>query len=136
MGKSSKSWKSPYESHQALLSVADTTLSSSRNLLAEDLLSNDPERGHDERDTRLFLIDKLEVPDKNRAWFEAINMAVRSHMNSSDYDASHDYEHIQRVVMNANRLWRAENHREEFHNVDPTAIYVAAMVHEIGNEKY
>jgi uncharacterized protein len=136
MGKSSKSHRSPYENYKALPSVADTHQSSSRNSLAEYLLSNDPDHGHDERDTRLFSIDKLEIPDRHRKWFESINMAVHNTLKSEQYDVSHDYEHIQRVVMNANRLWRAEHHREEFHNVDPVVIYVAAMVHGIGNEKY
>jgi hypothetical protein len=57
-------------------------------------------------------------------------------MNSLVYNASHKYEHIQRVVMNANCVWRVENHHEMFHNVDLLVIYVAAMVHDTGNEKY
>jgi uncharacterized protein len=38
--------------------------------------------------------------------------------------------------MNANRLWLAEKHHEEFHTVDSLVVYVAAMVHDIGNGKY
>ncbi|RMZ67157.1 hd domain-containing [Pyrenophora seminiperda CCB06] len=92
------------------------------------------------RDTRLLSIDRLmdgkKVSDKDRTWFAKINMAVRELMNSPVYDASHDYEHIQRVVMIAHRLWMAEKHRDEFSNVDPFVIFVAAMVHDVGDEKY
>jgi uncharacterized protein len=38
--------------------------------------------------------------------------------------------------MNAHRLWHAEKDREVFRNVDPLVVYVAAMVHDIGDGKY
>jgi hypothetical protein len=103
--KSTKSYNSPYEAYKPLPSVTSVpSLASSANSLAANFLSRESPHLHDERDTRLFSLDKLEISDKHRKWFEAINMAVRDVMNSAEYDASHDYEHIQRVLMNANRL--------------------------------
>jgi uncharacterized protein len=98
------------------------------------------QRPNNERDTRLFSLEKLTegttVADKHKIWFEKINVAVRTLMNSSDYDLSHDYEHIQRVVMNAHCLWTIEKDHDEFRNVDPVVIFVAAMVHDVADEKY
>lgn len=135
-GKSSKSSKSPY---QTMSSIADE-LPSSQHSSAFSSVDSAPKRLNDERDTRLISLDKLmygaTVTDKDRRWFEKINVAVRTVMNSADYDPSHDYEHIQRVIMNAHHLWVAEKDREVFHNVDPLVIYVAAMVHDVGDDKY
>jgi len=90
-----------------------------------------------ERDTRLFSLDKLlngnKVSEKDRQWFDKINMAVRQLTNSPEYNTNHDYEHIQRVVNNARRIWLAEKHRDEFSHVDRLVIFVAAMVHNIGD---
>jgi uncharacterized protein len=135
-GKSSKSPKSPYET---MSSIADQA-PSSHDSSAFGLVENTPNHRNDERDTRLISLDKLmkgaTVAEKDKRWFEKINIAVRARMNSSDYDPSHDYEHIQRVVMNAHHLWLAEKDREVFRHVDPLVIYVAAMVHDIGDAKY
>jgi uncharacterized protein len=135
-GKSSKTSKSPYKT---MSSIADQ-LPSSHGSSSLSSFQNNPKRRNDERDTRLISLDKLMggtvVADKDRRWFEKINIAVRTMMNSSDYDPSHDYEHIKRVVINAHRLWFVEMDREVFRNADPLVIFVAAMVHDVGDEKY
>ena len=38
--------------------------------------------------------------------------------------------------MNAHRIWQADKDKEEFRNVNPLVIYIAAMVHDVANEKY
>ncbi|KAL1795875.1 hypothetical protein ACET3X_006099 [Alternaria dauci] len=135
-GESSKTAKSPSET---MSSVADQ-LGSSHGSTPLSSVKSDTKRRNDERDTRLISLDKLmdgtTVADKDRHWFEKINMAVRDKMNSSTYDPSHDYEHIQRVVINAHRLWHAEKDRDVFRNVDPLVVYVAAMVHDVEDRKY
>ncbi|KAG9195576.1 hypothetical protein G6011_00697 [Alternaria panax] len=135
-GKSSRTSELPYET---MPSIADQLPSSNSSSRLSSVKSH-PKRRNDERDTRLISLDKLmdgaTVADKNRRWFEKINIAVRAQMNSSDYDCSHDYEHIQRVVMSAHRLWHAEKDHEVFRNIDPLIIYVAAMVHDVGDGKY
>jgi uncharacterized protein len=135
-GKPSGTPKLPYETTS---SVADQ-LPSSHSLSPLSSVKSNTKRRNDERDTRLISLDKLmdgaAIADKDRRWFEKINIAVRAKMNSSAYDPSHDFEHVQRVVMNAHRLWHAEKDREVFRNVDPLVVYVAAMVHDIGDGKY
>ena len=103
-GKPSGTSKSSYET---ISSVADQLPSSHSSSPLSSVKSN-TKRRNDERDTRLISLDKLMdgavIADKDRRWFEKINIAVRTKMNSSAYDPSHDFEHVQRVVMNAHRL--------------------------------
>ncbi|KAI4706866.1 hypothetical protein J4E89_008564 [Alternaria sp. Ai002NY15] len=124
---------------ETLSAIADEAFSSHSSSLFSSVKSA-PQRRNDERDTRLLSLDKLMsgtmIAEKNKHWFEKLNVAVRTLMNSSDYDPSHDYEHIQRVVLNAHRIWSAEKHREEFRNIDPLVIYVAALVHDVADDKY
>jgi uncharacterized protein len=135
-GKSAKTSKSPIET---LSSITDD-LTSSHSPSPFTSSNSTTQRANNERDTRLFSLEKLTegtaVTDKHKIWFEKINVAVRTLMNSSDYDPSHDYEHIQRVVMNAHHLWTNEKDRDEFRNVDPLVVFVAAMVHDVADEKY
>ncbi|KAI4946447.1 hypothetical protein J4E91_007135 [Alternaria rosae] len=135
-GKYTKPTKAPTAT---LAAIADEAFSSHSSSPFSSLKSH-PQRRNDERDTRLLSLDKLingtAVTEKHRLWFEKLNIAVRTLMNSSDYDPSHDYEHIQRVVLNAHHIWGAEKHREEFCNIDPLVIFVAAMVHDVADDKY
>jgi uncharacterized protein len=135
-GKSTTPVKSPVDT---LSSIADDD-HSSHSSSPFSSLKRPIQRRNDERDTRLLSVEKLTngvaVADKDKRWFEKINIAVRALMNSSDYDPSHDYEHIQRVVLNAHHIWVAEKHHDKFRNVDPLVIFVAAMVHDVADEKY
>jgi uncharacterized protein len=92
------------------------------------------------RDTRLLDLDALMDDDPitahQRDWFARVNLAVLDHMNGPTYDASHDYEHCIRVVNNAHRLWKAEKHHDWAREIDPLVMYTAALVHDIGDEKY
>ncbi|KAH7073766.1 hypothetical protein BKA63DRAFT_576096, partial [Paraphoma chrysanthemicola] len=81
-------------------------------------------------------MDNTPLTSDQRAWFSRINTAVLKHMNGPTYDASHDYEHIVRVVKNAHRIWLAEKQQPRARDIDPLVMYTAALVHDIGAEKY
>ena len=92
------------------------------------------------RDLRLLDFSKLlvdvEVSEEQSAWFERVNAGVEKYMNGPDYDASHDYEHCIRVVWNSHRLWQAEKHHGWAKDVDPIVVYLAALIHDVGDHKY
>ncbi|KAF1844551.1 uncharacterized protein K460DRAFT_376211 [Cucurbitaria berberidis CBS 394.84] len=52
------------------------------------------------------------------------------------FDASHDYEHIQRVVALAHRIYTAHEKDDWTRGIDKTVLYVACMVHDVGDSKY
>lgn len=111
----------------------------------------------EDRNFRLFDMDKLEIPEKQRPLFLALNKAVRDYMYQDRYDPSHDYEHVQRVVMFARKLYVEETDPQpaaSFNNfvrkllgrnmdtsrvspdLDVTTMYLAAMMHDVGEPKY
>ena len=61
-------------------------------------------------------------------------------MNGAAFDPSHDYEHIQRVVALAHKIYTRElSHASSsswIHKVDVTVMYLGAMMHDVGNPKY
>jgi uncharacterized protein len=79
--------------------------------------------------------EKLHIHPKHWKMFGDINMAVMQYMSSSTFDLSHDYEHVERVVMLAHKIY--EQHRDDHwaRDVDKTVLYIACMVHEIGDPK-
>lgn len=137
-GKSAHSPQSPQEPSSLIADDHSVSQSQSSSLFTSVISTNLQQ--DDQRDTRLFSLSKLigdaSINEKDKLWFEKINIAVRALMNSSDYDTSYDYEHIQRVVMNAHHLWHAENYRDEFRNVNALVVFVAAMVHDVADDKY
>ncbi|KAF9732222.1 hypothetical protein PMIN06_011471 [Paraphaeosphaeria minitans] len=89
------------------------------------------------RNRLLFNMDKLEIPPQHRDMFLAVNKLVRDYMYGERYDPSHDYEHIQRVVKNAYELHTAEKAAGRLPpNLDVTTMYLAAMMHDVGETKY
>ena len=82
-------------------------------------------------------MDKLGIPFNERGLFLAVNKLVLEYMNGSQYDPSHDYEHIQRVVKYTHDLYVAEM---KAGRVDPTlnvtTMYLSAMMHDVGEPKY
>ncbi|KAK3216606.1 hypothetical protein GRF29_1g390197 [Pseudopithomyces chartarum] len=90
------------------------------------------------RSLLLFDMDKLGIPRENRPLFLALNKAVREYMYHERYDPSHDYEHIQRVVMFAHKLYTEEMRlrlqKESWMNI--TTMYLGAMMHDVGEPKY
>lgn len=59
-------------------------------------------------------------------------------MYGPKYDPSHDYEHIQRVVSLAYRIYTSEctSNQVLASTLDPLVIYLACMVHDVGEPKY
>lgn len=56
---------------------------------------------------------------------------VRTYM--ANYDPSHDYDHIRRVVRLAQRLHAAEPASPPR---DPAVVHLAALLHDVGDKKY
>jgi uncharacterized protein len=54
----------------------------------------------------------------------------------SNYDNSHDYHHILRVVSNSNRLLHAELKANPSTTYDTSALFLAALLHDVGDRKY
>ncbi|KAJ8118810.1 hypothetical protein OPT61_g295 [Boeremia exigua] len=66
--------------------------------------------------------------------FAAINAYVHTYM--SQYDNSHDYQHILRVVSNANRILQDESKINSSTSYDTTSLFLAALLHDVGDHKY
>ncbi|CAK7201165.1 hypothetical protein SEUCBS139899_003868 [Sporothrix eucalyptigena] len=64
---------------------------------------------------------------------ESITAAVRIHM--SQYDGSHDFNHIRRVVGLARHLAKAYQDAEK-KPVDERVVALAALLHDVGDRKY
>lgn len=54
----------------------------------------------------------------------------------SQYDNSHDYQHILRVVSNANRILQDELKTDPSASYDITSLFLAALLHDVGDHKY
>ncbi|KAF2243326.1 hypothetical protein BU26DRAFT_570026 [Trematosphaeria pertusa] len=90
------------------------------------------------RSQKLFDMNKLRIPEAQRPMFRAVNEAVRDYMYGDHLDPSHDYEHIQRVVNNAHKILQSERivRPAWTARIDPVVVYLAAMVHDVGEPKY
>ncbi|KAF2154909.1 hypothetical protein K461DRAFT_291813 [Myriangium duriaei CBS 260.36] len=60
--------------------------------------------------------------------------AVKDYM--SNYDASHDWDHILRVLSLAKKMVRKENEPVGPLKLDPKTVYLAAICHDLGDHKY
>ena len=58
---------------------------------------------------------------------------VRTYM--SNYDPSHDFNHIRRVIRLAQQLYAAEAAAATA-ALDPTIVHLAALLHDVGDKKY
>lgn len=101
--------------------------------------SNSVEDTHDAltilSDDPLFDLAALSVPLLDHSWFVAVNTAIRNY--SSTLDASHDYQHVRRVVANAHLLLAKEKKKHKWaRNIDPVVVWVACMTLHIGIEQY
>jgi uncharacterized protein len=100
------------------------------------LAGGDSDEAINNRSHQLLDPRKLNIPAKHGEMFKAVNLAVMSYMYGPLFDASHDYEHIQRVVSLAFKIY--EEHKDDHwaHDIDRTVMYVACMVHDVGDAKY
>ncbi|KAH9878737.1 hypothetical protein IAQ61_002011 [Plenodomus lingam] len=76
----------------------------------------------------------LPIPPSSLPLFTAINTYVHTYM--SQYDNSHDYAHILRVLSNTHLIHTSELHIHPTTPYDPTALYLAALLHDVGDHKY
>jgi uncharacterized protein len=79
-------------------------------------------------------VPKVPVPPGHKDLFTSINQFVHTYM--SNYDNSHDYHHILRVVSNANRILQAELKANPSTTYDTSALFLAALLHDVGDRKY
>jgi len=84
-------------------------------------------------------LDQLPVPrvpirEEDKRLFASINGFVHQYM--SNYDNSHDYQHILRVLSNTNRIHQAELKADPSATYDTTAMFLAAALHDVGDHKY
>lgn len=84
--------------------------------------------------TSAHLAPQVPIRDEDKELFIRINAYVREYM--SKYDNSHDYNHILRVVSNANRILQAEIKIEPSTQYDSTTLFLAALLHDVGDHKY
>ena len=79
-------------------------------------------------------VPQVTIAPDHEALFIAINAYVHSYM--SQYDNSHDYQHILRVLSNANSILKAETETTPATFYDTTALFLAALLHDVGDHKY
>jgi len=79
-------------------------------------------------------VPQVPIEEKYKPLFASINAFVHNYM--SKYDNSHDYAHILRVVSNANRILQAELSRNPCVTYDTTTLFLAALLHDVGDHKY
>jgi uncharacterized protein len=79
---------------------------------------------------------KVPINDKHKALFTSINEFVYAYMSQPGHDNSHDYQHILRVTSNANRILEAELKANPSVSYDTTALFLAALLHDVGDYKY
>ncbi|KAL0260420.1 hypothetical protein SLS55_004107 [Diplodia seriata] len=76
----------------------------------------------------------LKTPvDESKVLIESVEAYVEKYM--SRYDASHDFDHVRRVLGLAKYIL-AETQKNAQGVLDETAIYLAALVHDVGDHKY
>lgn len=76
------------------------------------------------------------IREEHKTLFESINTFVHAYMSGPGHDNSHDYHHILRVLSNAHRLLQAEQKTTPNQVFDTSAIYLAALLHDVGDYKY
>lgn len=80
-------------------------------------------------------VPQVPISTSDTALFKAINTYVHAYM--SQYDASHDYQHILRVLSNANLILQAETKtRPPSTPYNTTSLFLAALLHDVGDHKY
>lgn len=78
----------------------------------------------------------IPVSEEDKPLFESVNAFVHAYMSQPGHDNSHDYDHILRVLSNANRLLQAESKINPNIKYDTTALFLATLLHDVGDHKY
>jgi uncharacterized protein len=79
-------------------------------------------------------VPQLPIPSTDKPLFTSINTFVYTYM--SQYDNSHDYNHILRVLSNTYRILQTELKTNPSTTYDTTALFLAALLHDVGDHKY
>jgi uncharacterized protein len=79
---------------------------------------------------------KVPINEKHKALFTSINEFVHAYMSQPGHDNSHDYQHILRVTSNVNRVLEAELKANPSAEYDTSALFLAALLHDVGDHKY
>jgi uncharacterized protein len=79
-------------------------------------------------------VPQVPVRASDKPLFASINTFVYEYM--SKYDNSHDYQHILRVLSNTFRILLNEVECNPSIIYDQTALFLAALLHDIGDHKY
>ena len=81
-------------------------------------------------------VPQVPLPASDAPLFAAINDYVYNYMSSPSHDASHDYQHVLRVLSNAHKILLAERAARPNVDYDATSVYLAALLHDVGDHKY
>jgi len=81
-------------------------------------------------------VPQVPIDEKHNELFTSINEYVYAYMSQPGHDNSHDYQHILRVVSNANRVLQAELKANPPVTYDSSALFLAALLHDVGDRKY
>lgn len=70
------------------------------------------------------------------AYKEKVLEYVKAHMSSSQFDASHDWSHIERVLCRALAILAVESSRPDAPAYNEEVVYLAALMHDVVDHKY
>jgi len=79
---------------------------------------------------------QVPIDENYKELFASVNEYVHAYMSQPGHDNSHDYQHIMRVTSNANRILDAELKANPSTSYDNTALFLAALLHDVGDRKY
>ncbi|MCJ1394317.1 hypothetical protein MMC18_007195 [Xylographa bjoerkii] len=75
-------------------------------------------------------------PSSPAALITRVKEFVKKYMSQPQYDASHDYNHILRVLALAEHILSIEQAANPSVFYDPTIVTLAALMHDVGDHKY
>ncbi|KAL8651499.1 MAG: hypothetical protein Q9210_003218 [Variospora velana] len=75
-------------------------------------------------------------PTEETALIERTELAVRAYMFQPQFDASHDYAHVQRVLSMAEHILEVERTSDPARVYNHTAVRLAALLHDVDDRKY
>jgi len=75
-------------------------------------------------------------PSSPTALIARVREFVKKYMSQPHYDASHDYNHVLRVLALAEHILSVEQAANPTILYDPTIVTLAALMHDVGDHKY
>jgi uncharacterized protein len=81
-------------------------------------------------------VPQVPIAAEHRQLFDSICSFVYTYMSQPGHDNSHDWQHILRVVSNANRLLHLEIKAHPSTSYNTSALFLAALLHDVGDHKY